>query len=472
MKDKVSQACDYILDKIENGEYKVDEAIPAARKLTQEVGASFAIVQHAVNVLSNAGILRSISRQGTVVREEWQSALMANHLVLFNRESQLLWVPGFRKLLAEKMPELRLCRAFQHGMFELRPTLDVQQHRNEYLDLAPYFNELFPDSSQFFDFPFQYFKNPDGSMFAVPFIFSPRVIFYNRTVLRQNSCPEPQPGWYWNDFIAVLKHLKQTIPSSMILNYNSAPFFWINFVFRCGGSLLEQDPENPVKIDSPETMAGIRAVRELAGILEKQEPCFSYLDSFVSGKTAFLLSEREILCYLKHRNFDDWGVVPMPRMPGGKNVMAQAADLICVRKECVDPDMIRSFLAFMLSEEVQDYIAAEKYGIPIRKSSAQKSIDLTDRRDLLFLTEMGCMSAEYNLDSPELMELIQNGISQIIQEQDKPLEKSLERLADAVRIFLEIKRKKNRQAYKKQPGEYHGKELGNKKNPREVLYSY
>ena len=44
MKDKVSQACDYILDKIENGEYKVDEAIPAARKLTQEGGASFAIV--------------------------------------------------------------------------------------------------------------------------------------------------------------------------------------------------------------------------------------------------------------------------------------------------------------------------------------------------------------------------------------------------------------------------------------------
>ena len=153
MKDKVSQACDYILDKIENGEYKVDEAIPAARKLTQEVGASFAIVQHAVNVLSNAGILRSISRQGTVVREEWPNALMPNHLVLFNRESKLLWVPGFRKLLAEKMPELRLCRAFQHGMFELRPTLDVQQHRNEYLDLAPYFTSFFRTPLSFSIFP-------------------------------------------------------------------------------------------------------------------------------------------------------------------------------------------------------------------------------------------------------------------------------------------------------------------------------
>lgn len=446
MKDKVSQACDYILDKIENGEYKVDEAIPAARKLTQEVGASFAIVQHAVNVLSNAGILRSISRQGTVVRDEWPNALMTNHLVLFNRESKLRWIPGFRQLLAEKMPELRFCREFKRGMFELRTTLDVQQHRNEYLDLAPYFNELFPNFSKFFDFPFRYFKNPDGSMYAIPFIFSPRVIFYNRSVLQANGCPEPVPDWQWSDFTSALKQLKQTIAPEWILNYNSAPFFWINFVFRCGGSLLEQDPENPVRIDSPETMAGIQAVRELAEILENQERGFSYLEYFVSGKTAFLLSERETLCYFKHRNFDDWGVVPLPRMPGGKNLMAQATDLLCVRKECVDPDMIRAFLGFMLSEEVQDYIATEKYGIPIRKSSAQKSMDLTDRRDLLFLSEMNSMSAEYNLDSPELMSLIQNGICQIIRDQKKPLEASLKRLADAVRIFLEIKNAKQRTA--------------------------
>ena len=126
--------------------------------------------------------------------------------------------------------------------------------------------------------------------------------------------------------------------------------------------------------------------------------------------------------------------------------MAQATDLLCVRKESVDPDMIRAFLGFMLSEEVQDYIATEKYGIPIRKSSAQKSMDLTDRRDLLFLSEMNSMSAEYNLDSPELMSLIQNGICQIIRDQKKPLEASLKRLADAVRIFLEIKNARPRTA--------------------------
>ena len=440
MKDKISQVCDYILDKIESGEYRTGEAIPSARKLAQEVGASFAIVQHAVNVLSNAGILRSISRQGTVVREEWKESLMPNHFVVFKPDTELCWIPGFLELLAKRLPDFRPCREFERGMLEVRTTLHVQQHRNEYLDLAPYFNELFPDSSLFFDFPFQYFKNPDGSMFAIPFIFSPRVIFYNRNVLRENGCTEPRPDWSWSDFLDTLKQLKRTIPPGLLLNYRQDSFFWINFVFRSGGSLLEQDPQNPVRIDSPETVAGIRAMRELVDILEYQE-C-SNLDSFVTGKTPFLLSEREALCYLKHHDFDDWGTVPLPSMPGGKNLMAQATDLLCVRKECVDPEMIRDFLAFMLSEEVQDYIAEEKYGIPIRQSSARKTIDLTDRRDLLFLTEMNNMSAEYNLDSPELMSLIQSGIHQIIREQERPLEQSLKRLADAVQIFLEIKNAK------------------------------
>ncbi len=439
MKDKISQTCDYILDRIERGEYKVGEAIPAARKLAQEVGASFAIIQHAVNVLSNAGILRSISRQGSVVREGWQDCLMPNHFIVFKTDTDLLWLPGFRKLLAEKLPDIRYCRGFDKGMFELQPTLYVQEHRNEFLNLAPYFNELFPDASLFFDFPFRSFRNPDGSMFAVPFIFSPRVIFYNRSVLKQNGCPEPRDGWQWSDFTDSLRLLKRTIPPGILLNYHSISYYWINFVFRCGGSLLEQDPANPVRIDSPETIAGIRAVRELAEVLENQELLVSHFNSFVSGKTAFLLSEREALCYFKHRKFDDWGAVPLPRMPDGKNLMAQATDLLCVRKECVDPEMIRDFLAFMLSEKVQDYIAEEKYGIPIRKSSACKTIDMTDERDLLFLSEMDHMSAEYNLDSPELTTLIQNGIRQIIRDRRKPLEESLKKLADAVRTFLEIK---------------------------------
>ena len=325
-------------------------------------------------------------------------------------------------------------------MFELRTTLHVQEHRNEYLDLAPYFRELFPDPSIFFEIPFKYFRNSDGSMFALPFIFSPKVMFYNKETLKKANCPPPSPKWEWKDFIHSIKILKKIIPPGFILNYCSAPHFWMNFVFLNGGALLEPDAEDPVRIDSPETIAGIQAVRELYEILGGHELPISYPDSFLSGETPFLLSERETLCYLKHHNFDNWGIVPLPAMPGGRKMVAQATDLICIRKECVDSERIFRFLSFMLSENVQDFIAREKYGIPIRKTSAWKTIDQADPRDVLFLIEMNHMTAEYNLDSPELMTLVQNGISQIIRDRTKPLHESLEKLADAVRTLLEIKK--------------------------------
>ena len=52
---------------------------------------------------------------------------------------------------------------------------------------------------------------------------------------------------------------------------------------------------------------------------------------------------------------------------------------------------------------------------------------------------MESMSAEYNLDSPELTRLIQGGIRRIINNGELPLKQSLEELAQAVRVFLLIK---------------------------------
>ena len=177
MKDKVSQVCDYILDRLESGEYKTGEAIPAARKIAQEVNASFAMIQHAVATLVQAGILRSVSRQGSTVREGWQNCLLPSNLVLF--EPDRPWVPGFAELLKQQLPDLRLSPGFKRGMFELRTTLHVQQYRNEYLDLAPYFREIHGDGEEFFQTPFRGFRNADGSIYGIPFIFSPRVMFCN-----------------------------------------------------------------------------------------------------------------------------------------------------------------------------------------------------------------------------------------------------------------------------------------------------
>ena len=437
MKDKISQVRDYLLDRIESGEYPAGSSIPSARKLGESIDASFAMILQAVNALAGAGILHCVSRQGSVVRPDWQERLMPNHFVLFN--PSLPWIPGFRKLFEARLPDLRFCTEFQRGVFEIRTTIPLQMRRSEYLDLTPYLRELFPDRSLFFESPFRSFLEPDGSIRGVPFIFSPRVMFCNPQLLKESGLEEPSEEWTLDDFLLLLSRLSGKVSKERLLNYSAGAFFWMNFVFRSGGMLIDPFAENPVRIDSPETIRGIELVRKLRNIVSADLSGLSWQKEFCEGRMPFVLAEREFLCTLRAEGMTDWRVLPLPRIPGGVNRMAQATDLICVRKECVDRELILEFLRFMLSEEVQDYIAGEKYGIPIRKSSAQKSIDLSDPRDILFLREMNSMSAEYNLDSPELMDLIQDGVGRVINDDSLPLKESLEDLAHAVRLFLAIK---------------------------------
>lgn len=437
MKDKISQVRDYLLDRIESGEYPAGSPIPSARKLGESIDASFAMILQAVNALAGAGILHCVSRQGSLVRPDWQERLMPNHFVLFN--PSLPWIPGFRKLFEARLPDLRFCTEFQRGVFEIRTTIPLQMRRSEYLDLTPYLRELFPDRSLFFESPFRSFLEPDGSIRGVPFIFSPRVMFCNPQLLKESGLEEPSEEWTLDDFLLLLSRLSGKVSKERLLNYSAGAFFWMNFVFRSGGMLIDPFAENPVRIDSPETIRGIELVRKLRNIVSADLSGLSWQKEFCEGRMPFVLAEREFLCTLRAEGMTDWRVLPLPRIPGGVNRMAQATDLICVRKVCVDRELILEFLRFMLSEEVQDYIAGEKYGIPIRKSSAQKSIDLSDPRDILFLREMNSMSAEYNLDSPELMDLIQDGVGRVINDDSLPLKESLEDLAHAVRLFLAIK---------------------------------
>jgi hypothetical protein len=92
----------------------------------------------------------------------------------------------------------------------------------------------------------------------------------------------------------------------------------------------------------------------------------------------------------------------------------------------------------MLSEEMQDFIADERYGIPIRRSSALKTIDMNDPRDALFAREMGQISGVYNLNTPELAELVCTGIERMLA-LGLDINSETARLADSARLWLDIR---------------------------------
>lgn len=223
----------------------------------------------------------------------------------------------------------------------------------------------------------------------------------------------------------------------------------MNFIFRAGGKLIDRLPDGSTRvcIDSPETIRGMALLRELCttvyGFVSRgaEVEC-----PFHNGDIALAMADRELYSVIHHSGFDDWGTVPLPEIPGGRNVTTQATDLICVRRECADNALAGKYIRFLLGERMQQYIGQRRYGIPILKQAAQASIDSEDPRDLLFLNEMNTMSAEYNVDSPPLTEIIYGGVSDIIHS-DRPLEPAAAELASALRTILkvrdEIRRKKN-----------------------------
>ncbi|OGV38917.1 MAG: hypothetical protein A2X48_01995 [Lentisphaerae bacterium GWF2_49_21] len=426
---------DHILSLLENGTIKSGERIPPARELALRLKLSLLKVQQGLDSLSRDGLLESEPRIGTYVQNSWNERILQENFVTFRTPEFLPWLDDFSKIFEEELPRLRISHGFKRGVFELRTTLDVQQHHDEYIDLRQILEETYPDYRDvFFTKPFESFWY-DGRLPGIPFIFSPRVVFCNTEVFKKAGISLPRLGWTFEEFLDTISALKGIVPPERIINWLPQAHMWMNFVMRSGGCLIEKSEDGDIcRIDSQETIRGIKAYAEIAERRGSREITQrkDFTRDFCSGNAAMFIGDRQILMDLQ--GFDDWIAVPLPVFKGGFDVSMQATDLICIRRECSSTQMARDFVKVMLSERVQDFIAGRKYGIPIRISSAHKSIDFEDSRDTLFLSEIPKMQGFYRLDSPELAEIIEGCIGNLLLS-GSPVDPGLKELAMTVRII-------------------------------------
>ena len=428
---------DRILMDIEKEKLLAGSKLPGARELARKYKVSFPMVQCAISLLEQDGILMCRPRRGTFVRDDWQNRLVHNHVVLFRND--LPWIPGFCRLLQKALPGLRFCSGFLRGMFELRTTFYIQQDREQYLDLSPYFPAELRKEENCFQAPFKGFREPDGRLFGIPFIFSPRVMFYNRALLKRCGIPEPVEGWSWEQFLDFLRILCGKLPAESVFNYSDAPYFWMNFIFRAGGKLIDRSDGKEVRIllDSPGVIRGMQCLRQLRKVLNIKEMQSERL-GFSSGRVAFAVGDRELYSKCRAIGFDDFSVVPFPVISGGVSMTAQATDLICIRRECIDEALAEQYVQFMLSDRVQNLVGSASYGIPVLKKAAAASFRKEDARDAVFFREMEHISAEYNIDSSELSELIYYGMIRILCS-GRPLEEALQEFASVLRVLMDTK---------------------------------
>ncbi|OPY89454.1 MAG: DNA-binding transcriptional repressor LldR [Smithella sp. PtaU1.Bin162] len=426
MSNKINMVRDYIITALETKNLVGGDKLPGAREFSEQLGVSHAVTQMAFISLVRDGILDSIPRSGTFVRHDWFNRLLPNSFYLFRR----VWTD----LLRDRLPGVEIHESFRRGVFEIRTTLDVLQNREDYMDLSAVLGEIYPDMSDFFSLPFRSFRTAAGQLFGIPLVFSPRVLCYNPAMLQTAGCPEPRSGWSWDEFIDDISKLRRHYVADRIFNWGF-DFSAMNFIFRAGGGIIDTTDNCSVRLDQPETRQGIALVRQLyraLGVRSKWPEKNPYTRSFRQGECAFFMAARQDVDF---RSQLPWKSVPLPLIPGGADVTAQATDLLCIRQQGGDPTLARDIIRLMLSPEIQDKIGELRYGIPIRKSSAMRSFDPEDPRDALFLSEMTKISAEYNFDSRELTRLVIYGLYEIWLN-DADLDQTVDELAAALRTML------------------------------------
>lgn len=100
MSDKLQSAREHILRKIEDGILCGGSKLPAAREYAEELGVSLAIMQMAFTSLTRDGILSSVPRQGTYVREDWMERILPGSFQTFRP----VWKQVLSELIARDVP--------------------------------------------------------------------------------------------------------------------------------------------------------------------------------------------------------------------------------------------------------------------------------------------------------------------------------------------------------------------------------
>lgn len=432
MSDKLQSAREYILRKIEDGTLPGGAKLPAAREYAGECGVSLAIMQMAFTSLTGDGILHSVPRQGTYVREDWRDRILPGSFQTFRSA----WKEVLGDLLARDLPEVRVCDRFKNGMYEIVNTWTAQFRQEEYLDLADFLEEVYPDRGDFFLSQFHSACSRGGRLYGIPLIFSPWVIACNVDMIRAAGAEVPQPGWLWEDLLSLVRQLRKVYSADQTLSLWPLSSLWVNFLFRSGGAIIvRENGEYEVRLDDPRTLNGFRRIFELQRLLGREKDVLTYNQAkqrFLEGASALFGATREDMNFQSPMN---WTCVSLPIVPGGSDRQRQAADLFCVRRQVNNFDEVKAMIRLLLSSEVQERLGRIRYGIPIRRSAAIRSIDEEDPRDSVFFSEMARIAPDCTLAWPELYRMVFRCADRMWEEQLDPAE-VLPELAAAMRVFI------------------------------------
>ena len=422
--DKQQEFRDFILRGIRDNIYSKGSKLPGSRELVEPSGCAFTVVQTGLNSLIREGILYSVPRQGTYVREDWDQRILPENLRVFCP----FWEEFLCKKLPTILPQLRPTQAFQNGAFEIRFTNEAIQHQQEYQDLSEFVEELYPNYQGLFKARIDEFRDADGKLFGLPLVFSPWIICCNQEIIQEGGGWVPSESWDWEELLELIRALRKNLPPEKTF----APFgqlaSLLTLYFHLGGGTWNREQ---VKINTP---ASIRAIRELQKLFRISGAALN--TRAFPGQAAITLCTHADIA---NSNIGNLHFLPLPRVTKVPQRTLMGGSLLCVRKMVSDFDLVRNLISSLLSDEFQAELCHARNGFPIRKQIAAEFIEENNSLDCLMMSEMPKITPTGFSLSPAAAAIFTGELRRLLNTNEAP-ENSAIQLQSAVEMLLKYKK--------------------------------
>ncbi|SDC93300.1 multiple sugar transport system substrate-binding protein [Paenibacillus sp. UNCCL117] len=211
----------------------------------------------------------------------------------------------------------------------------------------------------------------EGMSYARPFIFSPVVLCYNKSLFRELSIPEPDSSWSWSDLADLSVRLKQEHDTigfyAHIASTNRFPIVLLQNSFRF------ERQDSGYKYDDPRMWESLRSFRDLIYGQDLFPSFLSESDAdaeklFVSRKAAMLMTTYYSLRFLQDATFE-YDLAPLPYQQNAKTLLLVTG--LAISRQSPHKQAARQLVEFLTQEAAQLHIRQHTLSIPAHKPSAE-----------------------------------------------------------------------------------------------------
>lgn len=358
-----------IREEILSGRLSPGEQLPSERELADRFDVSRDTIRRGIALVAEMGILERIPGRGTFVaqRDSDSGKQVTLKLAQFNSGGKIVELFARRIIPAfeAKYPAISVVLTT-----EASPDIVVTDdaHIRHYINtgqiisLAPWMKQL--DLDEYYPEAMEPVMM-ESTLWAFPRAFSPVMMFYNASLLKEHNIPLPEPDWKWEDFVVLAALATDLKEGYRGFAWTVNPKRWMAFVFQNAGAMLK-DPYTS-NMDAEEVVEAMGFYADLVhryhiGTLPKDMTRFSANNElFLQGKSAFVANGAFSIVEYRNLGFQ-WGVVPLPQ--GKVRATCLAGEYMAISRHCPWPELAWEFIRFVAGREVQGLLAEVGYGLP------------------------------------------------------------------------------------------------------------